>query len=131
MGTRKEHDYTCQIAWTGTEKQLFAERGQGMQVNVTVRGASPARVTELVRAVPGVQSAELVQASEPGETIVTTQVTADSDVRDAVCRALVKADVSVLELRGQGLEGMVLELLGGDPGELDANANGHGRSRFR
>jgi ABC-2 type transport system ATP-binding protein len=103
-----------QIAWTGTEKQLFAERGQGMQVNVTVRGARPERVTELVRAVPGVQSAELVQASEPGETIVTTQVTADSDVRDAVCRALVKADVSVLELKGQGLEGMVLELLGGD-----------------
>jgi ABC-2 type transport system ATP-binding protein len=103
------------ISWEGTEKKLFSELGQGMQVEVTARGTTPERVTEIVRAVPGVQGVELVSASEPGEAIVTAQVTASTDVRDAVCRALVKADISVLELvRRQGLESMVLKLLGGD-----------------
>jgi ABC-2 type transport system ATP-binding protein len=103
------------IAWAGTEKQLFSELGQGMQVEVTARGASAERVTQVIRAVPGVQGVELVSASEPGDAIVTAQITATGDVRDTVCRALVQADVAVLELvRRQGLESMVLKLLGGD-----------------
>ncbi|HWA75138.1 MAG TPA: ABC transporter ATP-binding protein [Polyangiaceae bacterium] len=103
------------ITWSGTEKQLFAELGQGMQVEVTARGVSGARVIELIRALPSVQTVELIPATEPGDGIVTAQITATEDVRDAVCRTLVKADVAVLELaRRQGLESMVLKLLGGD-----------------
>jgi ABC-2 type transport system ATP-binding protein len=103
------------IAWTGTEKQLFSELGQGMQVELTARGASAERVTEVIRAVPGVQAVELIAPSEPGDAIVTAQVVATGDVRDTVCRALVQADIAVLELvRQQGLENMVLKLLGGD-----------------
>jgi ABC-2 type transport system ATP-binding protein len=103
------------IAWAGTEKKLFSELGQGMQVEVTVRGSAAERVAELIRAVPGVQGVELVTPSEAGEQVVTAHVTAASDVRDTVCRALVQADVRVVELvRRQGLESMVLKLLGGD-----------------
>ncbi|HET9929638.1 MAG TPA: ABC transporter ATP-binding protein [Polyangiaceae bacterium] len=102
------------ISWSGTEKQLFAELGQGMALNVTVRGASQ-RALEVIGAVPGVQGVEGVPPSEAGDGILTLQVSANSDVRDAVCRALVAANLPVLELvRRQGLESMVLKLLGGD-----------------
>lgn len=107
------------ISWSGTEKELFAELGQGMALGVTVRGVSAERASEIVRAVPAVQDVEAVAASEPGDGIVSLQISAKSDVRDAVCRALVGADVSVLELvRRQGLESMVLKLLGGDDAAL-------------
>lgn len=103
------------ISWSGTEKQLFAELGQGMALGVTVRGASPERAIEAVRAVPGVQEVESVAPSEPGDEILSLQISAKSDVRDAVCRALVAANLPVLELvRRQGLESMVLKLLGGE-----------------
>ena len=103
------------ISWSGTEKQLFAEFGQGMALNVTVRGTGAERALEVVRQVSGVQGVEGVAPSEPGDDIVTLQVSAKSDVRDAVCRALVAANLPVLELvRRQGLENMVLKLLGGE-----------------
>jgi ABC-2 type transport system ATP-binding protein len=103
------------ISWVGTEKQLFSELGQGMQLAVTVRGPSADRVLPLVRALAGVQEVEVVAASEPGDDVLTLQISSKSDVRDQVCRALVSADVAVIELvRRQGLESMVLKLLGGD-----------------
>ncbi|HLV66513.1 MAG TPA: ABC transporter ATP-binding protein [Polyangiaceae bacterium] len=102
------------IAWAGTEKELSSEFGQGMRIDVTVRGGAEERVLEALRAVDGVQSAELAPPSEPGEDVRTLRVSARGDVRDAVCRALVGADVSVLELvRRRELESMVLALLGG------------------
>ncbi|MGC4088602.1 MAG: ABC transporter ATP-binding protein [Polyangiaceae bacterium] len=103
------------ISWSGTEKQLFAELGQGMAFGVTLRGVSVERATEVVRAVSGVNEVEAIAASEPGDEVITLSVSAKTDVRDAVCRALIGANLSVLELvRRQGLESMVLKLLGGE-----------------
>jgi ABC-2 type transport system ATP-binding protein len=103
------------ISWSGTEKQLFSELGQGMALTVTVRGVTSERASEVLRAVPSVHDVEALSPSEPGDGVITLQVSAKGDVRDAICRALVAADVPVLELvRRQGLESMVLKLLGGD-----------------
>jgi ABC-2 type transport system ATP-binding protein len=101
------------VAWTGTSEKLAAI-GEGVAVEVTVSGATPERVEQLVSAVPDVQLVELVEPSEPGAGVVSVHVTAKADVRDAVCRALVKADIAVLGLsKRQGLEASVLKLLGG------------------
>ncbi len=110
------------IAWSGSEKKLFAEFGQGMQLTVTVRGASAERVTSVIRGVPGVHETELLEPSEYGDDIVTVRIGSGADVRDAVCRALVQADLSLLELlRHHGLENMVLKLLGGEDAERRRN----------
>jgi hypothetical protein len=83
-------------------------------------------VTELLWAIPAVQSVDDIDPSEAGDSIVTVQIGAKSDIRDVVCRSLVSADVSVLQLtRRQGLENMVLKLLGGD----EANARRRARKR--
>lgn len=103
------------IAWSGTEKQLAAEFGAGMQIELTVRAPSEARVLEVLRPVPGVQSSEIVDPSEIGSGVLTLRIASDSDVREAVCRALVTADIAILQLlRRKELESMVLKLLGGD-----------------
>ena len=103
------------IAWSGTEQELFTKFGRGMQLTVTVRGGSEQQVAALVKAVKGVVDAELTTPSEPGDGIVTVRIGSSQDVRDAVCRELVKADLQVLELvRRHGLEDMVLKLLGGE-----------------
>jgi len=102
------------ISWAGTERELSNEFGQGLRVDLTLRGEGEARLLELVRAVDGVQTVETVAPSEPGADVVTLRVSAKTDVRDAVCRALVAANVGILELvRRRELESMVLELLGG------------------
>jgi ABC-2 type transport system ATP-binding protein len=102
------------ISWAGTERELSNEFGQGLRVDLTLRGPDEARLLALVRAVDGVQTVETVAASEPGDDVVTLRVSAKTDVRDAVCRALVAADVGILELvRRRELESIVLELLGG------------------
>jgi ABC-2 type transport system ATP-binding protein len=103
------------ISWAGTEKELFSELGQSMALAVTLRGVSAERASEVVRGIPAVQEVEAVAATEPGDDVISLHISATSDVRDAVCRALVAANVAVLELvRRQGLESMVLKLLGGD-----------------
>lgn len=103
------------IAWSGTEKQLAAEFGAGMQIELTVRAPSEARLLEVLRPVPGVQSSEIVDPSEIGSGVLTLRIASDSDVREAVCRALVAADIAILQLlRRKELESMVLKLLGGD-----------------
>ncbi|MFO7177926.1 MAG: ABC transporter ATP-binding protein [Pseudomonadota bacterium] len=118
------------IAWAGTEKELSSEFGQGMRVDVTVRGGDETRVLELLRAVDGVQSAEIATPTEPGEDVRTVRLSARGDVRDAVCRALVTANLSVLELvRRRELESMVLALLGS--GESAARRRSKKRSESR
>lgn len=103
------------IAWSGTESQLSQEFDQGMQIEVTTRNASEARLSQLLSGLPGVQSVETLAPSEPGEGIVTTRVVASTDVRDTVCRALVQADLSVLGMaRRRELESMVIQLLAGE-----------------
>jgi ABC-2 type transport system ATP-binding protein len=108
-----------QIRWSGTEADLATQIGQGMRVRLTVRvpGASEdaarERASALVQGVEGVRSVEAQPAAETGEGIVSLEVTSDSDLRDALCRALVKADLGVLEVaRQRDLETTFRALLG-------------------
>jgi ABC-2 type transport system ATP-binding protein len=107
------------IEWSGTESELSRALRQGARVAVTVRvpgaGAEAAQAKALLIAekVAGVSSVEAREASEAGADIATISVRGEGDLRDALCRALVQADVSVLSLgREQELESMFLELLG-------------------
>jgi ABC-2 type transport system ATP-binding protein len=107
------------IEWSGTESELSLALRQGARVAVTVRvpgaGAEAAQAKALLIAekVAGVSSVEAREASEAGADIATISVRGEGDLRDALCRALVQADVSVLSLgREQELESMFLELLG-------------------
>jgi ABC-2 type transport system ATP-binding protein len=107
------------IEWSGTESELSVALRQGARVAVTVRvagqseEAAQARASEIAQKVPGVSSVEAVTATEPGAGVASISVRGEGDLRDALCRALVQADVSVLSLgREQELESMFLELLG-------------------
>jgi ABC-2 type transport system ATP-binding protein len=103
------------IAWSGTEGQLSQEFDQGMQIEVTTRNAAETAVREALAAVPGVQAVEPLAPSEAGPGVVTTRVVAATDVRDAVCRALVERNVALLGLvRRRELESMLIQLLAGD-----------------
>jgi ABC-2 type transport system ATP-binding protein len=107
------------IEWSGTEAELSGELRQGARVTITVRvpgaaeDAALARALEVVRAVPGVTGADRAKATERGDGVASLSVRGEGDLRDALCRALVQADLGVLSLgREQQLESMFLELLG-------------------
>jgi ABC-2 type transport system ATP-binding protein len=108
-----------EIRWSGTESDLATQIGQGMRVRLTVRvpGATEdlarERASALVQGVEGVRSVEAQPAAEPGDGIVSLEVTSEADLRDALCRALVKADLGVLEVaRLRDLETTFRALLG-------------------
>lgn len=107
------------IEWSGTESELSIALRQGARVAITVRvpgagaDAAQAKALQIAEKVAGVSSVEARDASEAGEGIASISVRGEGDLRDALCRALVQADVSVLSLgREQELESMFLELLG-------------------
>jgi ABC-2 type transport system ATP-binding protein len=107
------------IEWSGTETDLSLTLRQGARVAVTVRvagagaEAAAARAREVVERVSGVSAVEIMPPGEAGEGIASLRIRGDGDLRDALCRALVQADVAVLSLgREQELESMFLELLG-------------------
>jgi ABC-2 type transport system ATP-binding protein len=107
------------IEWSGTESELSVALRQGSRIAITVRvaGASEeaarTRASEIARTVASVSAVEPARASESGDGVASISVRAERDVRDELCRALVRADISVLTLgREQELESMFLELLG-------------------
>jgi len=107
------------IEWSGTESELSIALRQGSRVAITVRVAGQneesarARAAEIARSVPGVSAVDAATTTENGAGIAAISVRGEGDLRDALCRALVQADVSVLSLgREQELESMFLELLG-------------------
>jgi ABC-2 type transport system ATP-binding protein len=108
-----------EIRWSGTESDLATQIGKGMRVRLTVRvpGATEEvardRASALVQGVDGVRSVEAHPPAESGDGIVSLEVTSESDLRDALCRALVKADLGVLEVsRLRDLETTFRALLG-------------------
>jgi hypothetical protein len=107
------------IEWSGTESELSLALRQGSRVAITVRVAGQseesarARATEIARSVPGVSAVDAATTTENGAGIAAISVRGEGDLRDALCRALVQADIGVLALgREQELESMFLELLG-------------------
>ncbi|HWP05148.1 MAG TPA: ABC transporter ATP-binding protein [Polyangiaceae bacterium] len=93
-----------EILWSGREADLSTQVEKGMRIRVTGRVAGTApeaageRLAALLIAVPGVRAVEPRDATESGEGIASVEVAAESDVRDALCRALVTADAAVLEV---------------------------------
>jgi ABC-2 type transport system ATP-binding protein len=93
-----------EILWSGREADLSTQVEHGMRIRVTGRiaGASPEvaseRLSALLGGVSGVTSVEAREATESGDGIASVEVVAETDVRDAVCRALVASDASVLEV---------------------------------
>jgi ABC-2 type transport system ATP-binding protein len=110
-----------EILWSGKERDLSAQVEQGMRVRVTVRVAGASgeaaleRAQTLVIGLPGVRRVEPRDATENGDGVASMEIVAESDVRDAVCRALIAADVGVLEVaRLRDLETTFRALLEGD-----------------
>jgi ABC-2 type transport system ATP-binding protein len=109
------------IGWQGSEAELSSQLSEGMRVQITLRVAgrdaagAEARAREVLQALPAVQSVGAEETSEAGGDLVTLVVTAAGDPRDELCRTLVGAGISVLELgRRRELEGMFLELVSGE-----------------
>jgi ABC-2 type transport system ATP-binding protein len=107
------------IEWSGTESELSVALRQGTRVAITVRvpgvseEAAALRASAIAQKVPGVSAVDAVPSSEAGPGVASISVRGEGDLRDALCRALVQADVGVIALgREQELESMFLELLG-------------------
>jgi ABC-2 type transport system ATP-binding protein len=102
-----------QIAASGTEAELSAKLVKNQRFDVTVRGDED-QAREAARAVPGVVSVEAVDPTEAGDNVCTLRIESESDVREAVCRALVAGDLGLLEVRRgeRELESVFLELAG-------------------
>jgi ABC-2 type transport system ATP-binding protein len=102
-----------EIVASGTEKELSARLTEGVRCNLTLRAkVASTAVDSLLRSVDGVSDVEILEADEPGADVASYVVTAGRDVRDALCRALVGADVSILALSRseRELERVFLEL---------------------
>ncbi len=93
-----------EILWSGKEAELSSQVDQGMRIRLTVRVAEASpdaaleRARTLVTGVAGVRNIEARDPSESGDGIASLEVLADSDARDALCRALVGGGVGVLEV---------------------------------
>jgi ABC-2 type transport system ATP-binding protein len=100
------------IVASGTEEELSSAVAHGAQLEVTVRTADEARVQKLLSSVAGVRDALHVPPREAGPDIVTFRVDAARDVREEVCKALVGADIGLLEMvrRKDELESIFLRL---------------------
>ena len=86
------------IVASGTEAELSKNLAGGAQVELTVRTSHDARATALLSAIEGVRSVAKLAPREAGPDIVTLRIDAERDVREAVCKALVGADVGLLEM---------------------------------
>jgi ABC-2 type transport system ATP-binding protein len=125
------------IRWSGTEADLGAQLEKGMRIRLTVRvaGVSPEaaadRASGVARDVPGVKLVEPDDPTESGDGVATVEVVADSDVRDALCRALVGANVGVLEVARQRDLETTFRALVGDEDEDGGRRRGRRRRAER
>lgn len=102
-----------EIAAAGTEAELASRLLAGVRAEVTVRG-SLLDARKAAEAVAGVTGVETVTAAEPGERVVTLRVTAERDVREDLCEALIAAGLGILQvgLGERELESVFLSLAG-------------------
>lgn len=107
-----------EIVASGSEDELSSRMLEGIRLDVTVRipdGGSPADAKGVLEGLPGVTSVDTAAQTEPGERVASFSVSADRDVREPLCKALVAADIGLLELgRGEReLENVFLRLAEG------------------
>ncbi|PKN49066.1 MAG: ABC transporter ATP-binding protein [Deltaproteobacteria bacterium HGW-Deltaproteobacteria-20] len=103
------------ILASGTEAELSDKLLRGSRIACTVRG-DLARARQAALAVEGVKDVSDATAGEEGQDGHVLQIVADHDVRPALVRALVAAEIDVLGLgHGEGeLESIFLRLAGDD-----------------
>jgi len=119
-----------EIVASGTEAELSNQMLEGMQLDVTLRipesASSPYRTaddvleaaTALVSSLEGVREVETRQSPEAGPRVVALRLHAGGDVRDVLCKRVVEAGFSLLELSRaeRELESVFLRLAESDPG---------------
>jgi ABC-2 type transport system ATP-binding protein len=107
------------IVAAGTEEELSKSLIGGTQVDLTVRTDSEGRARELLSKLEGVRSVQRISARESGHDVVTFRVQAERDVREAVCKTLVGANMGMLEMvrRKDELESIFLRLTAADDKE--------------
>ena len=86
------------IVAAGTEEELSKSLIGGAQVDITVRADGDARARELLSKLEGVRHVERISPREAGHGVVSFRLQAEKDVREAVCKALVTADIGILEM---------------------------------
>jgi ABC-2 type transport system ATP-binding protein len=103
-----------QIAAAGTEAELTSKLRSGFRFAITVRSSGSERTTAIrvVEGVSGVRGVEEQQAAEPGDDVVTLRVDAEKDVRVELGKALVEANLGILQVgpAERELESVFLEL---------------------
>lgn len=103
-----------EIVASGTEAELSERLLSGMRIDVSLRldDRRRAEVEAVLGGVDGVQEVEEIDPLEPGKGVVSYSVQASKDVRDELCRALVTADVGILQLSRseRELESVFLQL---------------------
>lgn len=119
------------IVTEGTEGELAERLTPGFDVKLVVRGDADV-VTRRISAVVGVRSTrrlagqELASEYRSDPALVALHVTADRDVREALCRDIVGAGFGVLEvMRAEPeLESIFLQLAGAKGGRATATTEG-------
>jgi ABC-2 type transport system ATP-binding protein len=110
-----------EIVASGKEADLSRSMLRSIEVELTVRtgGAATAeQVRALLLAVAGTTAVTSIAPRETGADVLSFQVKADGDVREAVSRALVEARIGVLEIvrSRRELETIFLRLTGDQGG---------------
>ncbi len=122
-----------QIVASGTEAELSEKLLHGMLLDVTVRlgdGLDASDVEATLASLGGVADVEEIEPTEPGKNIASFRVQSSREIRDALCRALVAAQMPILHLARseRELESVFLELSRPDGG---ADATRRKRSKKR
>ncbi len=102
-----------EIVASGTEAELSERLLHGSRIECTIHGDLE-RAKETARSVDGVREVEEGSTAESGEHVHALRIDAEKDVRAALVRALVAADIDVIGV-GQGereLESVFIRLAG-------------------
>jgi ABC-2 type transport system ATP-binding protein len=86
-----------EIVASGTEAELSSRLASGGRVAITVRGSAE-KARQLIATLEGVHGVETTNPAEPGVGVATFLVDSTRDVREDICRALVHANLGVLEV---------------------------------
>jgi ABC-2 type transport system ATP-binding protein len=108
-----------EIVASGTESELSGRLARGAEVELTVRAAGANGVASLLTKVDGVVAVDALSPREPGS--LTFRVETTRDVREALCRAMVEANVGILEIvrKRRELEAIFLQLTSSSEGAPD------------
>lgn len=103
------------IAASGSEESLSGRLGEALALTIKIKG-DQATAVSVVEAVPGVTACRV---ADTADSVLTLEVSTDSDARARLSRAVIEANLELLELFGKRdqLESVFLSLTGGNGGD--------------